>query len=181
MGRGDEAARRLRTTILNVTVFPRNITHFKPLWLLIALAFAVPPLVESQVSGARSTRPNVGRSDVIKLEKQWKEAYLESDARVLSRILADDYLGIDSLGRVTNKEEELKRIRPASGYTFAAIESDEVQVRSYGETIVVTGRSMVKLRHADQYLIGRFRYTHVYVRQMARWQVVAAHLTQVSE
>lgn len=34
---------------------------------------------------------------------------------MLSAILADDYLGIDSLGRITNKEEELKRIRPPSG------------------------------------------------------------------
>jgi len=36
-----------------------------------------------------------------------------------------------------------------------------------GETVVVTGRSMLKLRHADQYLIGTFRYTHVYVSNSA--------------
>lgn len=84
---------------------------------------------------------------------------------MLSAILADDYLGIDSLGRITNKQEELKGIRPANGYSFAAIDLDEVEVRSYGETIVVTGRSTVRLRHADQILIRKFRYTHVYVRQ----------------
>jgi len=145
------------------------------------LAFAVPPLAESQVSGANSTEPNAGRSEVIKLEQQWKEAYLQADARVLRSILSDDYLGIDSLGKVTNKEQELKRFKPANGYNFAAIESDEVQVRGYAKTLVVTGCSMVKLRHADQYLIAKFRYTHVYVRQMGRWQIVAAQLTQVSE
>ncbi len=39
----------------------------------------------------------------------------------------------------------------------------------------------MKVRDADQYLITKFRYTHVYVRQMGRWQIVAAQLTQVSE
>lgn len=149
--------------------------------LLIVLAFVVPSLAKSSVRHAKPTQANGGRSEVIKLEQQWKEAYLRSDARVLSGILTDDYLGIDSLGRVTNKEEELKRIRPANGYTFAAIESDEVQVRSYGETIVVSGRSTIKLRHVDQYLTGTFRYTHVYVRQLGRWHIVTAQITQLSE
>jgi len=62
-------------------------------------------------------------------------------------------------------------------YTFTSIESDDVTVRLYSGTAVVTGRLSVSLQIEDHRLIARFIYIHVYVKKSDRFEAVASQLT----
>jgi hypothetical protein len=60
----------------------------------------------------------------------------------LSRVWADDLTFTNPLGVVQTKAERLAEIR-SGGRKLDAVDIDDIQVRVYGETAVVTSRSDV--------------------------------------
>ena len=62
---------------------------------------------------------------------------------------------------------------------IAAFEIDEVLVRLFGDTAVVTGRSRVGVAGATPGEVT-LRFTDVFVRRAGSWQVVASHATRVA-
>ena len=56
---------------------------------------------------------------------------------------------------------------------------DEMKVRVYGDTAVVTGQSTVKGMFKTQDISGKYRWTDVFVKRDGKWQIVNAQLTPV--
>jgi len=56
---------------------------------------------------------------------------------------------------------------------------DEMKVRVYGDTAVVTGQSTVKGIFKTQDISGKYRWTDVFVKRDGKWQIVNAQLTPV--
>jgi hypothetical protein len=76
---------------------------------LVALVFAVSGFAQT------AARPKGGsvEQEIIKLEKEWMDAWLKQDAAFIDRILADDYTPMaPSLQRW--KTLTMSRINPAS-------------------------------------------------------------------
>jgi hypothetical protein len=67
--------------------------------------------------------PTPGRAarsstEVVAGERAWSEAFLRHDLHALSRLLADDYVGIDGRGVVSDKAAELEEAKaPSAGST----------------------------------------------------------------
>lgn len=55
---------------------------------------------------------------------------------------------------------------------------DDVSVRGFGDTAVVTGRTTVTMGGASPATV-RLRFTDVFLRREGRWQVVASHATRL--
>jgi len=55
---------------------------------------------------------------------------------------------------------------------------DEVAVRVYGDTAVVTGRTIAAI--SDELTI-RLRFTDVFVHRDERWLAVASHATRIAD
>jgi ketosteroid isomerase-like protein len=51
--------------------------------------------------------------------------------------------------------------------------SDNVKVRVYGDTAVLTGLDTVKSKRKGQEYVERYLYTDVWVKRGKRWQCVA--------
>src|ERR1700712_1322899 len=47
------------------------------------------------------------RQYIMESEKQWAEAVASGDSTVVQRILADDFMGVDTKGNQYNKEHEV--------------------------------------------------------------------------
>jgi hypothetical protein len=60
-----------------------------------------------------------------------------------------------------------------------SLTSDELSVRVYGDTAVVTGRTIAKVGGASPQTVT-LRFTDVYVRRSGRWQAVASQATQLA-
>ena len=72
---------------------------------------------------------------------------------------------------------------PKTGRTrYDAYDVDDLAIRIYGDTAVVTGRTSPKGRTAlGQPISGRYRYLRVWVRGGGQWQCVAFEGTRIAE
>ncbi len=113
---------------------------------------------------------------IRKLEQQRIDAGLRKDVAALEATTADDYLQIDMAGNVRDKATQMKRIA-SSEVKMDSNTLDDVVVRVYGETAVVTGRATaVGTIRGEPY--PRIRYTRVYVKRDDAWKVVLFQQTR---
>ena len=107
-------------------------------------------------------------------------AYAKNDAAAPARILADDFTFTNPFGEVMTKEQRIGEIKPG-GIMFDSYSVDDVNVRVYGDTAVVTNQATLAGKRGDQVISGQYRVTSVFVKKGDRWQVVAAQSTRVPE
>jgi ketosteroid isomerase-like protein len=110
--------------------------------------------------------------EVENLESQWLKALIQNDIATVNRLLADDYLGIDPNGTLETKADALAQQRSGT-MKITSIEPDNVKVRVYGDTAVVTSRVDVVGRDGDRDVSGKYHYTHVYSRRSGEWKIVS--------
>jgi ketosteroid isomerase-like protein len=123
--------------------------------------------------------PGSVESEVVASERAWSDAFLRHDLPAISRLLADDFVGIDGRGVVSDKAAELEEARPqAPGTSEPVLESEQlsdVRVRIYGEVAVLTAINTAKF--SDSTI--RYRRTTVWVRRGDRWQCVSFHGSRI--
>ena len=115
---------------------------------------------------------------IRKLEQQRIDAGLRKDDAALAATTADDYLQIDMNGNVRDKATQMKRIA-SSEVKMESNVLDDMVVRIYGDTAVVTGRATATgTLRGEPY--PRIRYTRVYVNRGGQWKVVLFQQTRTS-
>lgn len=114
---------------------------------------------------------------ILKIDREWNEAYPNRDIAALDRVIADDWVCIDGSGTVIGKEDLLDRV----GSNPNAMDShkfDEIELRMFGDdTAIVTGRLSGAGTNADGPFEFRQRYTRVYVRRNSVWQAISTQVT----
>lgn len=143
---------------------------------LLTVAASSIGLCQSRSGKAKESRG--AEQELAQLEKEYLDARMRNDRAVVERILADDFVSTDSGGQVGDKAYVLAHVNVTpGGMEFKALEIDDVKVRVYGDTAVMTGRRTVKTS-ADS---GQLRFTHVFVKRQRGWQLVAAHATNLPQ
>src|SRR5262245_50003907 len=86
-------------------------------------------------------------TEVRKLEREWNEAIVKKDFIALERILGNEFVYIDPVGGLNPKVEMLRGLKDSEA-SIEPFETEDVVVRVYGDTAVVTGRfrQTVKLK-----------------------------------
>jgi ketosteroid isomerase-like protein len=109
--------------------------------------------------------------ELTQLVKDLNEAVVKADVAVLDRVLHEDYVHHRPRGMVEDRAQYLEN-RKARRVDFESLVPDEIKVRVYGDTAIVTGRSTAKGK--DQYgkMDEQRRCTRVLVRRDGRWQFV---------
>jgi ketosteroid isomerase-like protein len=133
--------------------------------------------------------PAPSREDqVVEAERAWSQAFLRHDLAALSRLLADDFVGIDGRGFLSDKAAELEEARaPEPGATGPALAGEalsEVRVRLYGDTAILTAVNTARFspgpgETAESTI--RYRRTTVWVWREGRWQCVSFHGSRIQE
>ncbi len=148
--------------------------------LIAVLVIAASSLATGQTLSGNANRDSRAEQSVRQLENELIEAQMRGDTTVFGRILADDFTGTNAFGTVANKAEVLNLYRTGS-IKRESVSLDDVNVRVYGDTAVVTGRATLKGQFTGQDTTGKFRYTRVYVKRNGRWQVVAWQATRIAQ
>jgi ketosteroid isomerase-like protein len=153
--------------------------------LLCAVSFTLTlaGFVPSQDPSTQTSRdsPLTGNDEQVlrQLENEWLGAYVNGDKAVYDRIVADDATLTDesAVSRSKAQDRALLPPKPTPGATAV---NEDMHVRLYGETAVVTGRIVTKVRAGDQEITGfTSRFTDTWVKRQGRWQVVARHYSRV--
>jgi hypothetical protein len=102
--------------------------------------------------------------ELRKLENEWLSVYISGDKATYDRVVADNFTGTDESAVKRSKEQD-RALLPAAPTPGGIALNEDVQVRLYGETAVITGRIVTKLKVGDQEVPGfTTRFTDTWLK-----------------
>jgi len=132
------------------------------------------------VAPSPAERDRQAAEELTRIEAALPEAVLRRDTAALERVLADDFLGVNPVGKDLTRADVIAQITSPEAQ-WESLRHEDIRVRVFGDCAVVTARSVVKARHQGREASGRFRYLRVWVRRQGRWQAVAAQSTSIPQ
>ena len=122
---------------------------------------------------------NTPAEEVRAVERQRFAALGRGDISALSNILSDDLTYTHSNGVFDSKVELLNKLQ-SGALKYEVFEPEEIAVRVYGNTAVLTG-----IAHGKAWANGtpntfRLRYTDMYVLTGNAWRMVAWQSTRIA-
>lgn len=143
-------------------------------------------IVSIQIAAAQDniTAAKLRDATVVKqieqLEEARNHAILKGDAAAIERMTADDYTFVTLKGELRTKAEIVKGF--ASGaFKYQSRTISDLNIRVYGDTAVVTGRSVQKGIENGKDYSGDYWFTRVYVKQNGAWMTVALQTTMIQK
>jgi hypothetical protein len=115
--------------------------------------------------------------DFIHLETLWNAAHRTGDADALDRLWASDF-EVDVPGMAPMTKAEALVFARSGRMRFERCETSEIEVGTYGDPAVVTGRLQRTRIVADRQRADDWRFTKVYARQAGTWRVVSFHASE---
>lgn len=116
---------------------------------------------------------------LMQLERDAAQASVRGDVAFFERLEADDYTFTDPGGQSFTKAQDMANMK-AGDLKFESFNIDDMKVRVYGDTAVVTGMSSVKGAYKGQDISGPYRWLDVFVKRKGQWQLVAGQVTRVA-
>ena len=116
---------------------------------------------------------------LLKLEHEWVDAYVRRDVAALDRIEADDFTFNDPTGKVATKKDDIEDVK-SGAFKAESISFEEIRVRLYKKTAVITGVAIMKATYKQQDISGKYRFLDVFARHKGAWKAVATQLTAVA-
>lgn len=118
--------------------------------------------------------------EVKALEEARNQAVLHSDVAALDRMTSEDYTFVTLRGELRTKSEILKGFASGS-FKYESRQISDLNVRVYGNTAVVTGRSVQKGMENGKDYSGPYWFTRVYVKRGGHWITVALQTTLIQQ
>ena len=139
---------------------------------LFALSATSTALGQKQDAG-NDLRRSIDQT-IRQLDSERIQAQIHADTVALNRIYADDFIGVGPSGTVRTKPQVISDFK-SGGLKFQSITTNDVQVRSYGNTAVQTGRSTMIGQDKNKVVPRVNRFTRVWVKLHGNWQLVSNH------
>lgn len=158
----------------------------KPSFLLASFVASILPVVSCGGSGGQTSAPSTPPASVspapenveqaiTKLEHDWVTAILAKDSATIARVLADDFKGTTDDVRY-GKAEAIEDVKTG---THETLDVDNLEVRVFGNTAVVTLGQTEKSRQGKEEFSVRYLYTNVWVKRDGQWRAVSSHGSRV--
>ena len=135
--------------------------------LITAIAFATLYVFRGHVEAS-------SHDEVSQALESLRQATLAGDADKLGALLADDLTFVTATGRLITKPQYLRAVRGRM-LVVDHLTFEDVAIRIYGNTAVVTHVTDIKERIGGAPSRGRFRTTRVLVKDGSGWRLVAVH------
>jgi ketosteroid isomerase-like protein len=122
--------------------------------------------------------PASDKRELTQLVEDLNAALVKVDIAFLQGLLHKDYTHYRPRGIVENRAQYLKN-RQTGRVEFESLVMDDVKVRRYGDTAIVTYRSTAKGKDQQGAIDEQRRWTRVFVWQEGRWQLVHSQGTTI--
>jgi ketosteroid isomerase-like protein len=115
--------------------------------------------------------------ELLELEKAFAQAIVSNDVEGIGGLVTDDWIIIDPNGEIVDRPRFFEVIK-SGALTHEMMESEDLRVRVYGDSAVVTAVTHTKGTFMGQDFSAQERATDVFVKRDGRWQCVLTHLTR---
>jgi ketosteroid isomerase-like protein len=141
----------------------------------------------SQPAKAEPLKPSAtpqatsAEQELLKLEREWLDAYTNRDVAAMERIEADDFVITFPNGSMSNKTQQVEMLkRPAQAGPPPQFRTEDTKVRFLGPDVaILSGVVIGKYNVNGKEVVERSRYTDVWAKRGGRWQVVSSHLSNL--
>jgi ketosteroid isomerase-like protein len=116
--------------------------------------------------------------ELTQLVKDLNAAIVKPDIAFLEQVLDQDYTHYRPHGNVENRAQYLEN-RKSGLVDFASLIADDIKVRLYGDTAIVTYRSSAKGKDQDGAIDEQRLWTRVFVRHDGHWKLVHSQGTTI--
>jgi hypothetical protein len=124
------------------------------------------------------TASNV-EQEVLTANRLLSEATGKNDLGLMEQLWSEDFIFTDRQGRIWTKAQQIENFKSQT-LVYDRLSEDDIRVKVYGGTAVVTGRTDQRVRFGSEVSENRTRYTRVYVKRNGRWQIVATQRTDIA-
>ncbi len=118
--------------------------------------------------------------EIEALEQQWREAIISNNVGAMDHLLADDYIGISANGTVETKAQALA-LRKAGTVKITQLDLNDLKVRVYGDTAVVTSKAELAGTNGQSDISGNYRYTRVYNKRLGQWKIISFEASRMHD
>ncbi|MEO8310317.1 MAG: nuclear transport factor 2 family protein [Caldimonas sp.] len=122
-------------------------------------------------------------ADIARLTRQsnaWDEAIVRKDERAIAANMADDFRQIDGDGDVETKASFVAGLMD-KGLSIDPYTVEELDVRLFGDTALLSGRTRMTGRSNGKPFASHYRYIDVYVRRGGAWKIVSVQITRLAK
>jgi ketosteroid isomerase-like protein len=149
--------------------------------LICALLFTL--VFSALVAGQGKTKSEGAQAGGVEqqlkqMEDDWQKATRTKDATLLKRIIAEDWVATNEMGKALNREQYISQTTSNTD-VIQSNENFDMQVRVYGNTAVVTGGLTEKGTRNGTAYTDTYRWTDVFVKRGGRWQAVVSQWAKV--
>lgn len=117
---------------------------------------------------------------VIGLDRQRMTAMARKDIATLQALLADDLIYTHSSARLDTKASLIGNME--SGATvYSSVEPSDVVAQDCGDTVVLTGVARISVMSGGKPMAFGVRFTDVWAKRGAQWQMVTWQSTKLPE
>jgi len=114
--------------------------------------------------------------ELLKWERDFEAAVISNNAEAVGKFLPDDWVIIDPDGGIVDRTRFLSVIKSGT-LAHELMESEDVKVRTFGESAVLTALTRTKAKFSEQEFTTQERATDFFVKRDGRWQCVFSQLT----
>jgi quercetin dioxygenase-like cupin family protein len=115
---------------------------------------------------------------LMQIERDWGKALIAGDTAAMDRFVAPEWTLTNPMGHVESKADADAALR-SGDLDFESMTAQDLKVKVYGDTAIVTGQSLDKAKYKGQDVSGTFRFTDVFVKREGKWVAISTHVTPV--
>ncbi|RZL32100.1 MAG: nuclear transport factor 2 family protein, partial [Rubrivivax sp.] len=110
----------------------------------------------------------------------WDRAIVARDRAAIAANMADDFRQIDARGNVETKASFIDGL-VSPDLQLDPYTVEDFEVRVYGDTALLSGRTRMTGRYQGQPFNTHYRYIDVYVKRRGVWKIVSVQISPISD
>ena len=108
----------------------------------------------------------------------WDKAIVRKDRAAIEANMAEDFRQIDGAGNVETKKSFVDDLTSPQ-LTIDPYTVEEFDVRIYGDTALLSGRTRMTGKYDGKPFASHYRYIDIYVKRGGRWQLVSVQISKI--
>jgi len=115
-------------------------------------------------------------------EQTWVRALTSNTPELLEQLVDSEFSFIGPDGEYEDRDAYLAGYRAlaSQGIRVLGVDLYDVKMRDLGQTGLVTGRVIARVKMGEQTIVENVRFTRVYARHGERWRMVAGQGTRLA-